>query len=242
GTAESAALALRGLRKVIRRWGLMSTLYVDLGFDNNDMARATAALRIALILGTKKYPEGRGCLERFNRTLEEQLLCAWPNNPTIDPELLGLERRVEHWGFELYNHTDHEGLDHDKPSDRFHGDTRALVIPDSQTVIDEAFVTSVVRRVSNHNCVSFKGVLWEMPLGYRRNNVKVFRNMISGDLSVLHKGRRITLKPANQTRNAAEKSTAPAPDQQDPPVRTTAAGVAWDRDHPPLVDDEGNYS
>jgi transposase InsO family protein len=242
GTVESAALALRGLRKVIRRWGLMTSLYVDLGFDNDDLARATAALRIALILGTKQYPEARGCLERFNRTIAEQLLCGWPGNPTIDPELLALKRRIEHWGFELYNHTDHEGLEHDKPSDRFHGDTRALEIPYSQTIIDEAFVTSFERRVTNHNCVSFKGVLWEMPLGYRRNKVKVFRNMISGELSVLHKGNRTTLKPANQTRNANERSTAPAPDQQDPPARTTAADIAWDRDHPPLVDDKGNYS
>lgn len=251
GTAESAALALRGLRKVIRRWGLMTCLYVDLGFDNNDMARATAALRIALILGTKQYPEARGCLERFNRTIDEQLFCGWPNNPAIDPELLALERRIEHWAFEQYNHTDHEGLDHDKPFDRFHGDTRTLVIPDNQTIIDEAFVTSFVRRVSNHNCVSFNSVLWEMPLGYRREKVKVFRNMISGELSVLHKGRRVTLKPANQTRNANEKDTAPAPDQQDTgriasdprdPPATTAADIAWDRDHPPLVDDEGNYS
>ena len=31
GTAESAHLTLRGLLKVIRRWGLMTCLYVDLG-------------------------------------------------------------------------------------------------------------------------------------------------------------------------------------------------------------------
>ncbi len=116
GTSESAALALRGLHKVIRRWGLMSCLYVDLGFDNNDMARATAALRVALILGTKKYPEGRGALERLNRTIQEQLFCGWPGNPAIDPELLALERRIEHWGLEQYNHTPHEGIDLDTPS------------------------------------------------------------------------------------------------------------------------------
>jgi transposase len=44
GTSESAALALRGLHKVIIRWGLMTCLYVDLGFDTKDLARATAAL------------------------------------------------------------------------------------------------------------------------------------------------------------------------------------------------------
>ena len=243
GTAESAALALRGLRKVILRWGLMSCLYVDLGFDNNDMARAAAALHFAFILGTKKYPEGRGALERLNRTAAEQLLCGWPGNPAVDPGLLTLERRVEHWAFEQYNHTPHEGLAFDTPADRFHGDSRPLVIPQSQAVVDEAFVTSFTRKVKNHNCVSVDGVLWEVPLGYRNETVNIFRNMITGQLSVLHKGRRTPIKPTDLTRNAYDKDKVPDVREHDPSSpRTTAADIVWDRDNPPLVDDEGNYN
>jgi len=243
GTAESAALALRGLRKVILRWGLMSCLYVDLGFDNNDMARAAAALHFAFILGTKKYPEGRGALERLNRTVGEQLLCGWPNNPSIDPELLTLERRVEHWAFEQYNHTPHEGLAFDTPADRFHGDTRPLVIPESQTIVDEAFVTSFTRGVKNHNCVSIDSVLWEVPLGHRNETINIFRNMITGQLSVLHEGRRTPIKPADLTRNAYERDEVPEAHEHDPSSpRTTAADIKWGRDNPPLVDDEGNYT
>jgi len=85
GTAESAGLTLRGLLKVIRRWGLMTCLYVDLGFDTKDLATAAASLGISLILGTKSYPEARGCIERFNRTLAEQLLCGWPGTPPSTP-------------------------------------------------------------------------------------------------------------------------------------------------------------
>ena len=243
GTAESAALALRGLRKVILRWGLMSCLYVDLGFDNKDMARAAAALHFAFILGTKSYPEGRGALERLNRTVNEQLLCGWPNNPAIDPELLTLERRVEHWAFEQYNHTPHEGLDFDTPADRFHGDARALVIPESQSIVDEAFVTSFSRKVKNHNCVSIDGALWEVPLGHRNETINVFRNMITGQLSVLHEGRRTPIKLTDLTRNAYERDKVQEVHEQHSPLpRTTAADIAWDRDNPPLVDDEGNYN
>ncbi len=118
GTAESAHLALRGLLKVIRRWGLMTCLYVDLGFDTKDLATTTANLGISLILGTKRYPEARGCIERFNRTLSEQLLCGWPGNPAIDPGLMALERRIEHWASEMYNHTQHEGIEGDTPAAR----------------------------------------------------------------------------------------------------------------------------
>ena len=242
GTAESAALALRGLRKVILRWGLMSCLYVDLGFDNNDMARAAAALDFAFILGTKAYPEGRGALERLNRTIDEQLLCGWPNNPAIDPDLLALERRVEHWAQEQYNHTPHEGINMDTPADRFHGDSRALTIPESQTIVDEAFVTSFTRKVKNHNCVSIDNVFWEVPFGHRGETMNIYRNMITGQLAVLHKGLRTSIKPTNLTQNAFERNKKPkAQKQSSSRLRRTAADIAWDRDNPPLVDDEGNY-
>ncbi len=242
GTSESAALALRGLHKVISRWGLMSCLYVDLGFDTKDLARATASLGISLILGTRKYPEARGSLERFNRTLSEQLLCGWPGNPGVDPDLLALERRIEHWASELYNHTPHEGIHLDTPADRFHSDQRSLVLPESQTRLDEAFVASFVRQVKNHNCISIDGDLWEVPLGHRNAKIQVFRNMINGELSVLHKGRRTPIKPANLTANAHDRRSAPASDKPQPQPRRTAADAAWDRDHPPLVDDSGNYN
>jgi len=242
GTSESAALALSGLRKVIRRWGLMSCLYVDLGFDNDDMARACAALKIAFILGTKKYPEGRGALERLNRTANEQLLCGWPGNPAIAPEPDALERRIEHWASEQYNHTPHEALALDSPANRFHGDSRPLVMPASQAMLDEAFVTSFPRRVTNHNCVSVDGVLWELPLGHRRERLEVFRNMISGQLLVLHNGVRTALKPVDLVSNAYDKSPSQPPAEPvDSAPRPTAADSAWARDHPPLTDDDGNY-
>jgi hypothetical protein len=241
GTAESAALALRGLRKVIRRWGLMSCLYVDLGFDTADLALATATLRISLILGTKSYPEARGSIERFNRTIEEQLLCGWPGNPAIDPELAALERRIEHWATEMYNHTPHEGLGGDTPAERFHSDQRQLVLPESQTRIDEAFVTSFERSVKNHNCISVDSTLWELPLGHDERKIRVFRNMITGELAVIHRGERVTLKPVDLTANAYQRRSSDPPPPPTRRPRRTAADAAFERDHPPLVDDDGNY-
>jgi transposase InsO family protein len=242
GTSESAALALRGRRRVIHRWGLLSCLYVDHGFKYRDLMRASATLHIALILGAKAYPEGHGALERFNRTADEQLLCGWPSNPAIDPELAALERRVEHWAFEQYNHTPHEALDHDTPAQRFHADSRALEIPASEAAVDEAFVTSFDRRVTNHNCVSIDKVLWEIPIGHRGEKIDIFRNMITGTLAVQHDGERVQIQPVDLTSNAYQRND-PHPDSQpgQPGPRPTAADIAWDRDHPPLPDNDGNY-
>jgi len=67
--------------------------------------------------------------------------------------------------------------------------------------------------------------------------------MISGELSVLHEGRRVRIKPADLTRNAYERDKAPLQEQHSSSrPRTTAADIAWSRDNPPLVDDEGNYN
>lgn len=242
GTAESAHLALRGLLKVIRRWGLMTCLYVDLGFDTKDLATATAKLGISLILGTKSYPEARGCIERFNRTLSEQLLCGWPGNPAVDPELMALELRIEHWASEMYNHTPHEGLGGDTPAERFHGDSRNLTVPESQIALDEAFVTSFERTVKNHNCISVDGALFEVPLGHSGQRIDVYRNMISGVLSVRHRGERVAIHPADLANNAYQKRSATKPKgPAESKPRRTAADAAFERDHPLLVDDDGGY-
>ncbi|MDT8435077.1 MAG: hypothetical protein RQ731_10025 [Anaerosomatales bacterium] len=242
GTAESAELALRGLLKVILRWGLMTCLYVDLGFDTKDLATATASLGISLILGTKSYPEARGCLERFNRTLAEHLLCGWPGNPAVDPELMALECRIEHWATEIYNHTPHEGLEGDTPAARFHGDSRGLTVPESQVAIDEAFVTSFERTVKNHNCISVNGTLFEVPIGYSGQRIDVYRNMITGVLSVRHQGERVSIHPADLVANAHQKRSATKPKKSTrSEPRQTAADAAFERDHPPLVDDDGGY-
>lgn len=243
GTAESAELALRGLLKVTRRWGLMTCLYVDLGFDTKDLARATASLGVSLVLGTKSYPEARGCIERFNRTLAEQLLCGWPGNPAVDPELMALELRLEHWATEMYNHTPHEGLDGLTPAERFHSDSRSLTLPESDIALQEAFVTSFDRTMKAHNCISVDGTLFEIPVGHRGGEkIDVYRNMISGELSVDHQGKRVAIHPADLTANAHQERAAPKPKQ---PTRAgrrrTAADAAFSRDHPPLVDDDGGY-
>jgi hypothetical protein len=65
--------------------------------------------------------------------------------------------------------------------------------------------------------------------------------MISGELAVMHGGERVTLKPVDLTANAyPRRSSDPLPAPARRP-RRTAADAAFERDHPPLVDADGNY-
>jgi hypothetical protein len=62
GTDETAALFLRGLHAVIRRFGFMDIVFLDRGpgFRADDTAAACHRLDIHLVLGTAAYPEGHG--------------------------------------------------------------------------------------------------------------------------------------------------------------------------------------
>ena len=66
--------------------------------------------------------------------------------------------------------------------------------------------------------------------------------MITGELSVLHKGTRTVIKPVDLTANAYDRRKPSTQTEQNPKPRRTAADAAWDRDHPPLVDENGNYN
>jgi len=116
--------------------------------------------------------------------------------------------------FNQYNHTPHEGLGMDTPAERFHADSRQLRAVENRMAFDEAFVESFLRRVSNHNCIRFKGALWEIPLGYRGQKIQVFRNMLSDEISVLHDSKRIPLKKADFEANAYENRRTPSQSRQ----------------------------
>ena len=92
GTSENAALFLRGLYLCILFYGRMIGLFVDngSGFIALDAIEVARKLPVHLIHGSAGYPEGHGKVERFNRTVAEQLLRLLPGNPRIDPRGGGL--------------------------------------------------------------------------------------------------------------------------------------------------------
>ncbi|MCP3882084.1 MAG: transposase, partial [Sulfitobacter sp.] len=142
GTSESAALFLRGLYLCILRYGLMIRLFVDngSGFIALDTLAVARKLAVQLIHGSAGYPEGHGKIERFNRTVAEQLLRLLAGNPQIDPQTQALELRLRHYLQERYNHTPHEALDGTTSWARFHQDPRALRFHAHTEQLRQAFV------------------------------------------------------------------------------------------------------
>jgi putative transposase len=244
GTAESTQLFLRGLYKVICKYGLMDSLFLDRGpgFKSDDTFSACVSLDINLILGTAAYPEGHGKIERFNQTAVSAVLrglCA----ADVDDDCGALELRLEHFLDHQYNLRPHESLDQRTPNAHWDLDTRALRFPESEQTLRDKLVVTEVRKVSKDNVIPVDGVAYEVPRGHAETSINVRRNLLSGELFVLHDNRLVQIHPVDLAVNAISrraKPGAPLPDDDEGTPRT-AASIAFARAHGPVVGPDGGF-
>ncbi len=246
GTSESTELFLHGLYETILSYGLMDALFVDngSGFTSGDSIDVLRKLGVLFIHGTPGYPEGHGKIERFNRTVKEQVLRFFVGNPEIDPACGALELRLRHYIREQYNLSPHESLDKRAPDARFLNDKKPLRFMETRNRLRQAFVLHTTRRVSGDNIVSLDGVHYEAPRGYMGARVVLHRNLLDGAVGMVHQGRLVRLSPFDPHKNARErraKSTLPDNKKERAILPKSSAQMAFDRDMPPVVDSGGNF-
>jgi transposase InsO family protein len=245
GTDETAALFLRGLHAVLRRFGFMDIVFLDRGpgFRADDTAAACHRLDIHLVLGTAEYPEGHGKIEKFNQTAQAQLLRGLVGAADVDDDCGALELRLAHFLDHAYNRQPHESLGGQTPLDRFEADTRALRFPEGDAELADRFVVTDTRKVSNDNVISYASTDYEVPRGHAGTDITVWRHLLSGALSVVHDGKLVTLAPVDLARNAVSRRAvppAPAHDDDESAPRT-AAQLAFARDFAPVVGPDGGF-
>lgn len=252
GTAESVALFLAELHDVVARYGLPGACFLDQGpgFIGRDTHRVMGQLGIHFIHGTAGHAEGRAKIERYHRTVGEQLLRTFPENPLIDPDLEALTLRLDHWLGSVYNHTPHEGINGDTPAERWHAeaDERPLELADPAWLRAQ-FLLTVSRQVTNDNTLPFESRDYEVPRGHAGERISVYRHLLERDddghqkISILHDGRRVVLHPVDLTANAySDRATGreEPPTPGGPPAKT-AGEIAFDDDYGPIVDPDGGY-
>ena len=245
GTSENPELFLRGLHELVRRHGRFSVIYVDNGsaFIAADSAEIVRKLGSHLVLGEAGYPEGRGKIERFNLTAQEQILRHLPGRAEVCSEFGALELRLGHYLREVYNHSPHEGISGATPSDRFHADDKPLRFLDDRT-LRSAFIAHAERLVSNDHCVSFEGVVYEIPRGHAGERITLHRRLLEGTLAVLHDGRLRDIHPVDLAANAHSRrgSKHGQPDEPGDAPTMGAADLAFLRSLGPIVGPDGGFS
>jgi putative transposase len=222
----------------------MTRLFVDngSGFIALDAIAVARKLLVHLIHGSAGYPEGHGKIERFNRTVSEQVLRLLPGNLEIDPDVQALELRLRHFLQERYNHTPHEALDGATPWERFHQDPRALRFHDHTEQLRQAFVLHESRRVSLDHIVQVDGVAYETPLGFRGQEVELYRHLLEGTVSLLHESHLVQLAGVDLPANARDRRARGQDETPTPAPPASAAQIAFDQDYRPVVDAEGGLS
>jgi putative transposase len=246
GTSESTELFLRGLHELIRKVGLMVVIYLDhgAGFISDDTIIVVAQLPGAhLVHGTSGYPEGHGKVERFNRTAADTVLRSLDGAADVDPDCAALELRLAHF-LGQYNHWPHESLDGECPAARWDADPRPLCFPEDDQKLRAAFVIREGRSVSKDHVIKYGGLEYEAPRGLGGSSVEVHRNALTGELWLVHDGRIFRLQPLDPARNARDRRERPK--EPETPVSgeavpRTAATIAYDRDHGPVVDKDGGF-
>ena len=246
GTSESTALFLGGLHDLVTKHGLVDLLYLDHGpgFISGDThAVVQGGLGAGLIHGRAKYPQGRGAVERFNRTAHDQVLRSLDGAAEVDPDPGALTLRLRHF-LDRYNDTPHETLGGDTPRERWEAG-RPLRFPDDEADLYRRFVVRQSRKVSADHVIKLEGRLWEAPRGLARTWVEVARHVLDGRIWVLHDGRMVELAELDPHGNATEPRGRAVTDDRPlawEGVPTTAATTAFDHDMRPLVDPDGGFS
>jgi hypothetical protein len=247
GTAESAALFLRGLYELIRKYGIAGIYYMDRGpgFIAEDTVAVIGRMDRPLIHGEKAYPEGHGKVERFNQTAKAALLRHLDRRPDVDPDCRALELRLGHYLREVYNREPHEGLDGVTPYQRFHGDAKPLIFPEDDERLRQLFLVSLSRRVAADHTIPIGSTDYEVPRGYSGHRITAYRHALSGQVLFLHDGRFIELVPVDPVANARARRGRRR-DRLDEdvvgPLPKSAAELAFDRDFSPIVDPDGGFS
>jgi putative transposase len=240
---ETTHLFLLCLYELVRRYGTPVCLYVDngSGFISQDALRICARLKIHLIHGTAGYPEGRGKIERFHRTMWQQLLRTFRGDPRINGSCDDLELRCNHYVEHCYNREKHESIGM-APLEKWQADSRALKYPENMAALENIFIIERRRKISRDNVLQIAGKRLEMPRGYAGRSVSVLENTLSGEVTFMHHGEMVRLHEVDLEANANAKRTPMKndPDEKRDAKTQSAARIAFEHMYPPAVDDDGN--
>jgi len=245
GTTETQELFQRGLYECICKHGFMGIVYMDHGpgFIAADTMTVLAQLDIVLVHGEAGYKEGRGKIERFNRTVKADVLRALEGRPDVDPDCGALALRLLHYADQVYGHRVHESLNGLSPYHRFISDPKPLRFPEDRAGLRKKFEIWIERRVSNDHVVKIGSIDYEVPTGYAGRKVVLRRRLLDGTIGFFHEGKVIDLHPVDLAHNARAKRAKSDPENGEITgmPRRTAADMAFDRDFGKVVDEDGSF-
>jgi len=175
-------------RQAIQTYGVPSKLYVDNGkiFKAHEMEIACAKISTVLIYATPYYPEGKGKIERFFRTVRDRFLTGLKNIKSID----ALNGEFREWLIDDYNQKPHSGIDNETPLNRYlRLDANIRRLP-KEVHIEELFYQQEKRQVGKDGTFRINNILYEAPEHLVGRKIDVFFDSDNMDrVSVVYQGK-----------------------------------------------------
>ena len=174
------------LRKAILKCGIPDNLYVDNGkiYRSNWLKLACARLCIRLMNAKPYQPEGKGKIERFNRTTEEFM-----RESKLQPakDIREFNILYQTWLEDGYNRREHSSLKK-SPHLAFHTDEKNIRLSTTE-VIKKAFMREETRKVDKSGCFTINGILFEAGTEYCRKRIEThFDPFDLSEVSIYHSG------------------------------------------------------
>lgn len=148
------------LRDALRKYGIPRKLYLDNGrnFKSQDISIACASLQIALIHSTPYYPQGKGKIERFFRTVRSRFLPCLKHVTSLNE----LNMCFDLWLQNEYNRHAHSALNNQQPLQVYLNkiEGRMRTMP-KHVAVEELFCHKIMRLVAKDATFRVNNILYE---------------------------------------------------------------------------------
>ncbi len=203
GFHETQQDFLAVLLAAIQRRGVPNGLLLDnhMSFRGSDVQLACARLDIRLHYARPYDGPAKGKIERFWRTLREQVLDRLDLSKveTLDE----LNVRLWAWVEAEYNKRPHEGLQGRTPLEAWEEDAQEIRWIDDRAIVDAAFTATLERSARNDSTIQVRGRTYEVPTHLRGRTVKLGYGLLAPDRLFLIDGTtRVPLREVDPEANA----------------------------------------
>ncbi|MGH3469159.1 MAG: DDE-type integrase/transposase/recombinase [Thermocrispum sp.] len=165
GHGEDTLGLQAALHDAVKTHGCPPRLYADNGsaYASHQLAWSAAVLDIKLVHSQPRRPQGRGKIERWNRTVRDQFLVeiTTTDDGSRCGSLAELNRLFTAWLHQQYHRTVHTETG-TTPADRYHAEGRDRPVTPDPDLLRRAFLWREQRRVTAFATVSLYGNRYEV--------------------------------------------------------------------------------
>lgn len=175
-------------REAVQTYGVPSKFYVDNGkiFTAHEMEVACAKLNMVLIYATPYYPEGKGKIERFFRSVRDRFLTGIRNIKSLNH----LNGELREWLIDEYNQKPHSGIGNETPLNRYLRLATHIRRMQKDISVEELFYQQGKRQVNKDGTFRVNNVLYEAPEHLIGRTIDVFFDSDSMDrISIAYQGK-----------------------------------------------------